>query len=503
MNQETANKYGATFSPAGSGEGTVPATSSAPSIADQLSQKYAGRVDNSSLRKGRISTDQSAALLGMTAAAQERRLAQAEQASQEAMAVSERANSAGGLAAETLKGIPNAALGGTAKFIGSTIASPIDLVKSIFGKGGSLGLNNPLFGSKPTELPALKKEGMTTYQQDAEGITGEVFDGTKSPLMGTVEAVGNPLLGALDTTGVGVGAGKLIANAPKVAGVIGKEIGAFAKVAKTGVGELRHPFRGAEGNKMIKTIEHLKSDADTMTKGERISAEEAGRLKMTKTGKTEFDPSDTEVRASQILTGKTKGNPVKDLVTVKEEISTRGKEAETYLKANSKAISNKEDFEAFDKVRQDAAKYLTDTEMKAYDEQVKMFSKQLQGRGGYNTENYYRALKDYEANVADKLPRGKERLLDPTGIANAKIRAASDVRKVVRDMIATKNSEFKPKMFDLASLYDVKGTLLEKADQIEGNFLSRFIKKHPVLTGLGSGLVGGGIIRKAGGNSGE
>jgi hypothetical protein len=442
-----------------------------------------------------LTTDSNAALLGVTTSAHDR-LMQAQQASEQAQKTSDYANSAEGLTSETLKGLPKASAAGTGKLIGSVVATIPDLIKGMFGKGGTLGLNNSVFDAKPIELPALKNAGITTYQEDQQGITSDVFEGKTSPLMGTAQTVGPVLAGAGDTLGAVGLAEKGIAAVPKLAKAVIEATPSVVKgagnvVRGTGkvLSEIRHPIRGAEGNKVIKTIEHLKATDDTMTKSERINAANQGRLEQTRLGKTEFAPSKTEERAGTLLSGKTTGNPVKDLNLVKNEISNRGAEVEQYLAKNSKAISNKEDYDAFDKVRQEASKYLTDPEMKAYDEQVKMFSKQLQGRGGYNTENYYKALKDYEANVADKLPRGKEALIDPTGIANAKIRAASDVRSVVRDMIGSKHNEFKDKMFDLASLYDVKGTLLTKADKLEGNVFTRFAKKHPFITG-GIGTLG-------------
>lgn len=238
-----------------------------------------------------------------------------------------------------------------------------------------------------------------------------------------------------------------------------------------------------------KTTGYLKGTEDTMNKHERIDAINEGRLQATKLGGKEFTPTTEEKRAGEILTGQLKGNPVKDVKVVKAEISKRGKEAEEYLAKNAKPISNEEDYNMFQAQREKSSKYMTDTEQKAYDEQVKIFSKQLPGRGKYDTSTYYKALKEYEDNVADKLPKGKTALLDPTGVASAKLRAAADVRKVVRDMIGQKNAEFQPQMYDLASLYEAKSTLLTKADQLEGNKITRFMKHPGVRTGL---VIGGG-----------
>jgi len=242
------------------------------------------------------------------------------------------------------------------------------------------------------------------------------------------------------------------------------------------------------------TLDALSATEETMTKGERLKAIDNKRQITTKLGGVKYTPTETEKRAAEILDGKLTSNPVKNVPIVKAEIATKGAEAEKYLAKNPVKISAQEQADMFSSARKEAEKNLTETELKAYDEQMKLFLKQIPGRGGYNTETFYKALKDYESNIADHLPRGKEALLDPTGIANAKIRAASDIRTVVRDAIAERHPEFKQKMFDLASLYDVKGTVIAKAEKLQGNAVTRFAKKHPYITGAIAGEAGKKLI---------
>ncbi len=243
-----------------------------------------------------------------------------------------------------------------------------------------------------------------------------------------------------------------------------------------------------------KTLDAVSATEDTMTKTERKQAIDEGRQSMGKLGKVQYAPSETEARAGKILEGKLSNNAVKNVPIIKNEIAVRGAEAEKYLAKNPVKISAQEQADMFSSARKTAEKDMTESELGAYDEQMKLFLKQLPGRGGYNTENFYKGLKDYEANVADHLPRSGEALRDPTGIANAKIRAASDIRKVVRDAIGARHPEFKDKMFDLASLYDAKGNIITKAANIKGNSLVRFAKKHPVITTIGVGEGGKKII---------
>lgn len=327
------------------------------------------------------------------------------------------------------------------KGLGSAILSPIDVVRQFFGKKPSTAKINQI-GAEPTS---------TIQSNFAENTAPAVARGEINPIVAGANTVA-------DIAGTG---SMFLGIKPALRDI--QEMASSKLASRT-------------ENKGIKA---LSATDETMNKSQRIDAQD--RLRPTAIGGKEYTPNNTELRANEMIGKKMTGNPVKDLQTTRDEISKQGHEAEQYLEKNSKPISNKEHFDIFANKRAEASKHLTDTELKTYDEQVKMFSKQLPGRGGYNTDNYYKALKEYESNIVDKLPKGKDALIDPTGIANAKLRAASDVRKVVRDMIGTKNPEFKPKMFDLTSLYDVKDTLAIKADQMKGNIFTRTAEKIPFV----------------------
>lgn len=243
---------------------------------------------------------------------------------------------------------------------------------------------------------------------------------------------------------------------------------------------------------------------ENMTPTMKKEAVDAGRQKITDTmmGKTkvEYAPTKETTRAAEILQDKNilkepvspKDKPNVVVQKIKDTIKNLGKGAETYLDMNPVKISNKEDFNLFESLRKDAEQISTETELRAYDEQVRLFQKQLLGReGGYTTANYYKALKEWESNIADKLPRGKEALMDATGVANAKIRAAADIRKVVRDLIGDKHPEFKPKMYDLMSLYEAKDNAILNAAKTK---TKNIFEKHPNITKVGIGLGAGEVI---------
>ncbi len=326
-----------------------------------------------------------------------------------------------------------------------------------------------------------KLEAALTRHQEAtpkqEDFTGDVIQKTGKDI--ALEAGGT----VLEALGGGVleGGAKIAEKvAPKIVSEVEKKAA---------------PMLAKRAEK--KSIDLVKSTEETMTKKERQEAIDEGRTKVNKLGQTEYLPSKTEARAGKILQGKLESNPVKNVPIVKKEIASRGKEAEKYLEENAKPITASEQADMFKSARDKMEKYSTESELKAYDEQMNMFTKLIPGKGGYNTANFYKALKEYESNVASKLARGKEALLDPTGAASAKLSAAKDIRTIVRDEIGKRHDEFKDKMFDLASLYDALDNTIIKAEKTGGTAIGRFAKKHPYISGAISGAVGIGGIEEA------
>lgn len=263
-------------------------------------------------------------------------------------------------------------------------------------------------------------------------------------------------------------------------------------------------------------LDALRPTEETMTPTMKKEAIAEGRqtIKNTKLGGTvvDYTPTPEIKRASELLQDKNiLPNPVtaKDapnviLAKTNSAISRLGGDAEKYLESNPVKITNEEDAKMFSGMVQNAEKSSTKTELDAYKEQIQLFQKQLQGRsGGYTTANYYKALKAYEENVAAKLPRGKDALIDPTGVANAKVQAAADIRKAVRDMIGSKHKDFQPKMYDLASLYEARDAAIQNASKVKSE--SAF-DKHPLVKDIvkkgaitaGGTIVGGGILKEAG-----
>jgi hypothetical protein len=267
------------------------------------------------------------------------------------------------------------------------------------------------------------------------------------------------------------------------------------KIIET-VAELVPPGAFVKGAlKSFKTLSYLKNTPETLSKAEEKVASLAGRVKETLLSRKKYIvPSETEKRAAQLLDGKISSIVTKNPLIIQKEIATRGAEVENALSKAPKPITPDEQLSMWVEKRKSMEKNLDKSQLKAFDEQFKMFLKQISDSGVVETDTakYYKAVKDYETNVASNLPRGKATLLDPTGVASAKIQGAKAVREIVRDTIGSKHPEFKGKMFDLASLYDVLDTALTKSRQLSGNALSRFTANNPVLSNIAK--IGGGIL---------
>ncbi len=242
----------------------------------------------------------------------------------------------------------------------------------------------------------------------------------------------------------------------------------------------------------------LKQNEETMTPTMKKSAIEEGRqtIKSTKLGGTEVDYTPTKEiqRASEILSNpeefknpiSSKDEPNVVYAKAKQAISQRGAQAEKFLEDNPVQITPEEHKTMFDTMRAKADETSTPTEMSAYTEQIGLFEKQL--KGGTTTSDYYKALKNYEENIASKMAKGKEALIDPTGVASAKVQAASDIRSSVRDMIGEKHPEFKPQMYDIASLYEAKDNALFNASKTK---TKSFLDKHPNVKNTVKAAIGG------------
>jgi hypothetical protein len=368
-----------------------------------------------------------------------------------------------------------------------TPATPAPTPKTPVGdkgiKGFATGFAKSLLGGATQTASMLQGAG----QRIMSGISGQKFEDIKK------------------TTGVpGLRAGseefkqqqemlKRVGKAEKIGGVV-ETIAEFA--IPTNIAN--------KGYKSIKTLDWLKNTPETITKLEEQAASLAGRVKKGLNGAKKILASAEEKRAAQILEGKISSNVTKNPQIIEKEIAKRGGEVEKYLNKNKIVITADKLLKSWIEKRKAIEKSLDKSQLKAFDDQFRMFVKQFSDTGITNTYSdlLYKGLKQYEQNVAKNLPRGMATLTDATGIASAKIQGAKSVRKFVRDLLGELHPEFKPKMYDLASLYDVLDTALTKSRQLSGTTLSRFAKNNPLIKN--ALLIGGGIVAgKALGNKKE
>lgn len=250
----------------------------------------------------------------------------------------------------------------------------------------------------------------------------------------------------------------------------------------------------------------LKQDPTTMTQTMKTQATQDGRQLIinNKTGGTDVDfkPTKEVNRAGEIMSDPTEVNsPItpKDkpnvvLAKVNNAISQKGAAVEQFLRENPVEVTPEDETTMLNKMRADAAKTSTPTEMNAYNDQISLFQKQLEEKytesGTLNTSDYYEALKQYEANVASKFSGGKSALIDPEGIGSAKIQAAADLRQHIRDLIGSKHPEFKPQMYDLTSLYEARDNAAFRSSRVKSQTV---FQKHPRLK-IGAELAGAAAV---------
>lgn len=172
-----------------------------------------------------VDTNQSAGLLGATTSAHER-LAQAQTDSEAAQRASEQANSPAGIGMEALNQAPNAAVkvlaDPAAKFAGSAVRSPIDIVRGLFGM-------KPL--ADKMKLPSGEETG-SIQSNFAENGLPQVESGQQSPFGVTAGVLADTVGGATDVLGAGEALKGVTKAVAPVAEFLGKqEAKSFAESA--------------------------------------------------------------------------------------------------------------------------------------------------------------------------------------------------------------------------------------------------------------------------------
>ena len=397
---------------------------------------------------------------------------------------------------DVLGGTEDATLGvasDAVKAIFAPIAAPLETLMSHVASGNAaLAAKGHPDIANPSSTPASQ----AAQKQIADWVT---------QLAQTHPQIAKTLGDAFNVGTAALGSGALDTSVSDAAGAIKNGVSDTVQGAKDLV--TRTPADATAG-----VTDLIKQDPETMTQGMKNEAVTDGRqtIKSTKLGGTEVDYTPTKQidRAATILSDPEQmANPIKPgdapnvvVAKVKSAISTKGAQAEKYLADNPVYVSNKESADMISAMKTKAEETSTPTEMKAYNDQLDLFQKQLQSQsaktGTLNTSDYYLALKKYETEIASKFKGGKAALADPEGIGSAKIQAASDIRSTVRDMIGDKHPDFASKMQDISSLYEARDNAIFNAGKTRS---ATFFDKHPRVKAaakVGLGLTGAEGLHK-------
>jgi len=258
-------------------------------------------------------------------------------------------------------------------------------------------------------------------------------------------------------------------------------------------------------NKIDDIVSKINPTEDIMTPTQKKLAIDTGR-QVTKSGitgkKVEYLADNEVKRAANLLSDTVKSKDTPNIVykKVKDKIKVLGVDAENYLNVNGKNITATMHRDAVNNMKLEASNRMSKAALKAYNDELELFGKQLPSpkNGEISSKDYYLALKKWEANVADSIPKGKEAIIDPTGIGSARINAAADIRKMARDLIGDVNPEFKERMHDLSSLYTAKDNALHIASKEKSqNIFEKYPKTTKAVAGAAALAGTGSIVNNA------
>lgn len=171
---------------------------------------------------------------------------------------------------ETAQELPKAAyetlVGGAAKFIKSAIESPINIAQGLQGKEmTTANINDPVTG-KP----------IGSFQTDFQNeILPAVESGQISPLKGTVQAVGGPILGAADV----LGAGELVSGGTKLVKTGAEQGSKLLTNTKNAISDIIPPGGGGIGQIATDIAERVPRAAERVKETLATASERAAKMK--------------------------------------------------------------------------------------------------------------------------------------------------------------------------------------------------------------------------------
>ncbi len=252
---------------------------------------------------------------------------------------------------ETAQELPKAAyetlVGNAAKFVKSAVEAPVNIVQGLQGKEmTTANINDPVTG-KP----------IGSFQTDFQNkILPAVESGQISPLKGTVQAVGGPILGAVDV----LGAGELVPGGTKLVKSGAEQGSKLLTNTKNAISDIIPPGGGGVGQIASDLVSRVPRAGERVKEAITTASERAAKMKTATPQVKQAMKSNLDERiintieSSDIDTKKA----FKDVVNIAGEQSTKiGTKKQPTIIGGELATKQ---FELINKAKQDVGKKLGD-----------------------------------------------------------------------------------------------------------------------------------------------
>lgn len=381
------------------------------------------------------------------------------------------ASSFTGLATETAKETGATLADSALKFVGSAVKAPMDLA-------------GQLFGGKPNvvaDIPGIRGPQKSIQGTFASETIPQVMSGEKTPLEGTLQPVGETVLGAADV----LGAKGLASGLKSTAKAMIKP----AQKAITGIGQLMAKRAQEESvKKAIKTVTPRTKDL-TPTEYENLLSRKRIQPK-TGLKEPEYILSDREkaaaVKYKDILQDK---DPVKNTISIRTRIAQEDADVGKFLEQNNGIFNSGE-------LRNFITKEMDDvTDVMVPEERIVKLKDQI-------TTNFLSSLKKNDMKSLWESRKEFDQAIEkafsgsPTLIKEVKKKFRNAIQEYISEN--TPDGVYKAKMKDMTDLFNLEDILQTKAVKERGmTGLQAWAKEHPLeaaILGGGATAAGGGVL---------
>lgn len=355
------------------------------------------------------------------------------------------------------------------KFLGSAVRSPIDIVRSLFGK-------SPLSGK--IGLPS-GGETQSIQSDFAQSTVPKVVSGEISPLVATAGVVGETAGGAADV----LGAAGAIKAGTKLAQPLGDVLA-------------KKTLASAEQSALKKTVDIV---SPKLTAKETAQAIAEGRGKPAGIfSKAKINPDQRLRDVAEATKGIVKGkDPIEDVNNVRSALSKEAESLSGKVKNVKQAVSDKGVKTWLDNVEKPIEIKADPTQNRKFDITKNALLK-LVDRNEKNVSGMLKARKEFDALVQREFPNIYDRV-------NAPFRTSvTSMRNALNDAIESNLPDgfgYKESLKKQSLMYDAIDNISSKSvDQIGKTSIQQkiggFVKKHPYITGALGGTAVERIVKK-------